>query len=270
MARSLGGLGDLFGSSSNIDWQGDPEDLLYEGERIEERVGFGAGELVVTSHRLLVFAPDSSGSQFETIDRPNVVGLDIGHDGDAGLLGRALKWAFGGVALVVASQFVDLNGLVGDVDFGSAAGIGMGGLFGMLQTMLNLITRIDELMRIFGALAVILAMVMLAAYMLTRDRVLTVALAGREDAVVAVPEGVDDDTVEAVRAALSGGSAGGGRGGATEAPTGRRGRDHDARGHLSDGRPPEGDGRRESSPHDDGSFKSDDRLGPPDESGGGP
>jgi len=263
MARSLGGLGDLFGSSSNIDWQGDPEDLLYEGERIEERVGFGAGELVVTSHRLLVFAPESSGSQFETIDRPNVVGLAIGHDGDASLLARALKWAFGGVALVVASQFVDLNGLVGDVDFGSAAGIGMGGLFGMLQTMLNLITRIDELMRIFGALAVILGMVMLAAYMLTRDRVLTVALAGREDAVVPVPEGVDDDTVEAVRAALSGGSAGGGRGGATGPSTGCRGRDHDARGHLSDGRPPEDDGRRESSPHDDGSFKSDDRLGPP-------
>ncbi|MEA5407030.1 hypothetical protein VB773_05185 [Haloarculaceae archaeon H-GB2-1] len=160
--------------------------------------------MVVTSHRVLTFTPDADGEHFRQVDRPNVVGVGLSHDGNAGLLERGVKWGLIGVILTGAGQVVSLDGLVSDISFGSGAGaVGLGGILGLLQTMLDLIARLDEFMTIAGALTVIVAMGVLGLYMTTRDRVLRIELAGQEDLLVPVASDVDEGVVERLEAALT-------------------------------------------------------------------
>jgi hypothetical protein len=62
----------------------------------------------------------------------------------------------------------------------------------MMQSLLDFMTRLDYLMRVFGALAVFLAVVFLGVFWLTRDPTLVVEVAGDDDIHLTRPEETGD------------------------------------------------------------------------------
>jgi hypothetical protein len=192
-----------------MDWVERAEDLLYDGERVEEQVRVGAGGVVVTSHRVLAFTPDREGSNYRAVDRPNVDRVSLTSSGEFQFLQQAIKAIVVGVVLVGAGMTVSLDGLVSGVslDSGGAAGtVGLGQMMGLLQTMLNLLGQLDDLMRTFGALALVFGAVVLGVYLWSRERLLVVAVAGEDDIELAAPEN-EDDVRDRLEAALLPGDA---------------------------------------------------------------
>jgi hypothetical protein len=67
----------------------------------------------------------------------------------------------------------------------------------MMQTMLELIATIDDVARALGALLLLLGTFIVAVYLLTRDRVLVVSVAGDGDDITVPPgDGADGDAVD--------------------------------------------------------------------------
>jgi hypothetical protein len=83
-------VGALF-EDTGVAWDGSVEDLLYEGESVERTVELADGWVVVTSHRLLASTPSAEGQNLRKVDRPNVVGVGMGHDGNRTLLERLAR-----------------------------------------------------------------------------------------------------------------------------------------------------------------------------------
>jgi len=191
-----------------MDWVARAESLLYDGEVIEEDVQLDRGGIIVTSHRVLVFTPDREGSNYRQVDRPNVEGVDLTTKGDWSFLELGVKALVVGVVLVAAGMTVSLDSLVGNVSLdsgGAASAVGIGGMLGMLQSMLTLMAQLDDLMRLFGGLALAFAAVVLGVYLWSRDRLLVVRVAGDDDIELAAPE--DESIVERIEAAVVPGAA---------------------------------------------------------------
>ncbi|MEF8829160.1 MAG: hypothetical protein V5A49_08995 [Haloarcula sp.] len=191
-----------------MDWVARAESLLYDGEVIEADVRLDRGGVVVTSHRVLVFTPDREGSNYRQVDRPNVEGVDVTTKGDWSFLELGVKALVVGVVLVGAGMTVSLDSLVGNVSLdsgGAASAVGIGGLLGMLQSMLTLMAQLDDLMRLFGGLALAFAAVVLGVYLWSRDRLLVVRVAGDDDIELTAPD--DERVVERIEAAVVPGTA---------------------------------------------------------------
>ncbi|AEM55923.1 hypothetical protein HISP_01570 [Haloarcula hispanica N601] len=186
-----------------MDWVARAESLLYDGEVIEADVRLDRGGVVVTSHRVLVFTPDREGSNYRQVDRPNVEGVDVTTSGDWSFLELGVKALVVGVVLVAAGMTVSLDSLVGNVSLdsgGAASAVGIGGMLGMLQTMLTLMAQLDDLMRLFGGLALAFAAVVLGVYLWSRDRLLVVRVAGDDDIELTAPD--DESVVDRIEAAI--------------------------------------------------------------------
>ncbi|EMA22537.1 hypothetical protein [Haloarcula argentinensis] len=186
-----------------MDWVARAESLLYDGEVIEADVRLDRGGVVVTSHRVLVFTPDREGSNYRQVDRPNVEGVNVTTSGDWSFLELGVKALVIGVVLVAAGMTVSLDSLVSNVSLdsgGAASAVGIGGMLGMLQTMLTLMAQLDDLMRLFGGLALAFAAVVLGVYLWSRDRLLVVRVAGDDDIELAAPD--DESVVERIEAAI--------------------------------------------------------------------
>jgi len=176
-------------------WRDRIEGLLYEGEAVVETVELDGASVVVTSHRVLAFTPDLEGPNFRGVERPNVTGVSAGARAEAALLERTVKFGVVGAVLVVAGQVVDFGGIVGDVDLsgGQAAGqVGIGGILGPLQSMLDVLRNLDGYMQVAGALALLLAVVLGGVYWYLRESTLVVEVEGENDLHVPRP---DDDGV---------------------------------------------------------------------------
>ncbi|EMA12234.1 hypothetical protein [Haloarcula marismortui] len=186
-----------------MDWVAQAESLLYDGEVIEADVRLDRGGVVVTSHRVLVFTPDREGSNYRQVDRPNVEGVDVTTSGDWSFLELGVKALVVGIVLVAAGMTVSLDSLVGNVSLdsgGAASAVGIGGMLGILQTMLTLMAQLDDLMRLFGGLALAFAAVVLGVYLWSRDRLLVVRVAGGDDVELTAPD--DESVVDRIEAAI--------------------------------------------------------------------
>jgi hypothetical protein len=171
------------------DWLEQVDELLYEGET----VAVGTGGVVVTSYRVLAFTPDREGANFRDVDRPNVVGVAGETAGDRGFLQQAVKAIAVGLVLVVVGQTVSLDSLVAGVSIGSGAGqVGMGGMLGLLQSFLTLVAQLDELVTLFGGLALLFGTVVLGVYARSRTHELIVSVAGEDDIRLAAPDDADE------------------------------------------------------------------------------
>ena len=163
-------------------WLDRADELLYDGEESIERVRIGEGGVVVTSHRVLVFTPGGDGANFRDVDRPNVVGVAAGTSGEWAFLERAIKALVAGGVLLVAGQTVSLDSMVEGIEIGASAGqVGMGGMLGLLQTFLSLMAQLDELLTLFGALALLFGAIVLGVYAWSREAELVVSVAGDEE-----------------------------------------------------------------------------------------
>jgi hypothetical protein len=185
--------GELFGREGRA-WAGSVEDLLFDGESIDRTVSLGDNRIVVTSHRLLAFTPTTGDENYRQVDIPNVSDVRAGHDGEDTLVARAVQVILSGAILLAVGVLFDFDSIVPTDAFagaGEGAGqLGIGGLMGMMQQLLALIAMIDDIARAFGALLVLLGVVIVAVYLLTRDRVIVVSVAG--DATdITVPPGED-------------------------------------------------------------------------------
>ncbi|GCF13441.1 hypothetical protein Harman_13760 [Haloarcula mannanilytica] len=191
-----------------MDWVARAESLLYDGEVIEADVRLDRGGVVVTSHRVLVFTPDREGSNYRQVDRPNVEGVDVTTSGDWSFLELGVKALVVGVVLVAAGMTVSLDSLVSNVSLdsgGATSAVGIGGMLGMLQTMLTLMAQLDDLLRLFGGLALAFAAVVLGVYLWSRDRLLVVRVAGDDDIELTAPD--DESVVDRIEAAIVPGAA---------------------------------------------------------------
>jgi len=203
-------------------WAGSVSELLYDGESIRQRVTLEDGNrVVVTSHRLLAFTPGSDGQNYRGVDLPNVADVRAGYEGERNLLWQGGRTLLYGAILLAVGLFLDFESFVPTDAFqqtGAAGQLGMGGLLSLLQQFLALIARIDEFARMIGALLVIFAMFIFGVYVLTRDRVLVIEVAGDgENAHVPASEGSLEGAVADLEAALFGTGATVGSGAVAEA-----------------------------------------------------
>lgn len=183
------------------------EDLLYDGETVRETVDLATGQVVVTSHRVLAFTPRTEGANFRQADLPNVEGVGFGAQTEADLLERALRFSVIGVVLLGFGVVVDFGSIVGDVDLtgGEAAGqIGIGGMLGAIQTMLGLIRSLDQYMQLFGAVALVLGVVLLSVYWYLREPTVVIEVAGGDDIHVQRADRDTDVVRRLERATVSG------------------------------------------------------------------
>lgn len=186
-----------------MDWVSRAEEMLYEGESIRETIHVRSGAIIVTSHRVLTFTPDRDGPNYRHVDRPNVDGAEISSKGNMGFLERAIKALVVGGVLLAAGLTINLDSLVSGVslDGGTATGqVGMGGMMGLLQSTLTLLARLDELLVVFGALAVAFGIIVLGVYIWSRERLLVISIAGDDDIELAAPD--DDSGIQRLQEAL--------------------------------------------------------------------
>ncbi|WP_436923272.1 hypothetical protein [Halosimplex amylolyticum] len=200
-------LFDGVGGNGGRAWAGSVEDLLYDGETVRRRVALGGDDrVVVTSHRLLAFTPGSDGENYRGVDLPNVTDVRAGHEGERNLLGIGGRTLVYGAVLLAVGVFVDFGAFVPTDAFqqtGAAGQLGMGGLLAMLQRFLDLVARIDEFARLIGAVLVLFAVFVFGVYLVTRDRVLVVGVAGdEEDVYVPASEDALDGAVADLEVAL--------------------------------------------------------------------
>ena len=172
-------LGD---DTPDHEWADRVHELLYDGESVRETVAVDDARVVVTSHRVLAFTPDGDGPNFRQLERPNVVDVTTGTDGNPALLARGLRWGAIGGLLAVVGSVVDVGAIVGDVDLSGpdAGGVGIGGVLGAVQTMLDLLSQLDVFLQLLGGLGLLASSLVLGAYLLTRDATLVVEVAGEE------------------------------------------------------------------------------------------
>lgn len=188
--------------SGGSSWQAHVDQLCYAGERVIENVRGQSAGVAVTSHRVLVFTPESEGPNLQTVERPNATGLSAGAAGDEEWFLAGAKWLIVGVALSVAGLLLDFEGLLGDVAVGETAGqVGVswiGGLFSLFSTALSLL---DDLLLLGGAAAVLGGLALVGWYWQSRTETVTLTVAGGPD--IEVPGvGVSADGVSRLQRAI--------------------------------------------------------------------
>lgn len=175
-------------------WSERVEELLYDGESVESEFPADTATVYVTSHRVLVFTPEGDGENFRQVDRPNVTGVALRSGGETRFRGMGIRAAIYGLLLIVAGLLLPIDSVLGDFGMPTAAGrLGIGGILGLMQSMLDLLRSLDDLLQLFGALLLLFALVPLGVYLWSRDRYLTIETAGEADPIrVPAPQSEGD------------------------------------------------------------------------------
>ncbi|MBX0287235.1 hypothetical protein [Haloarcula salinisoli] len=194
-----------------MSWVEQARSLLHNNESIREEVRIGSGGVVVTNQRLLVFTPGQPGANFRQVDRPNVESVERRTSGDRKFLMPGLKAGIVGLTMVAfgyAFNFDDFaEGIALDSGTGAAGAVGVGGLLGLIQTAIELFALFDELLRIFGGLALAFSAVALGVYVWSREDQLVVSVAGEGKIELPATDDVDDALLDRLRTAIQPGGA---------------------------------------------------------------
>lgn len=172
------------------DWRDRADDLLYEGETVDETVDVADNRLVVTSHRLLAFTPDGD-ANYQHVDRPNVEGLSLETDGNPRYLRWSLRPGVLGLLLLGAGTQFSIDDPLSSIDTSGAGAAGTGGIVGTVREFTRLLTLVDDVMRAVGALSLLVVVLLLALYLRSRQRRLVVQVAGDDPIEVPVSGDVD-------------------------------------------------------------------------------
>jgi hypothetical protein len=182
-----------------------PEQYLLAGETVVERVDLGRGWVAATTHRVLVFDPEGEGRQFDSVDRPNVVGVRTTAGGDPDVLGHVSRAVLYAVSLFggwLAARSVGLASLFSVPDAGGTPGFG--GLLSMLSLAGRLLTLLVDALLVGGVVATLAAAVLAAWYLRGRHPALVVDRAGDGDVTLRLPTAAAGDrAVEALERALA-------------------------------------------------------------------
>ena len=164
------------------------EDLLFQGETVEERTALGGSQLAVTTHRVLVFTPDAEGKTFDHADCPNVRGASVRTGGDPRYRDWMVRSAVYGLAMLSGGYLIDRNVLSSLLDAApSASGAAAVGI-GILDTVTAILSMLSGLLLLSGVAAVVAAGALLWRYNTSRARELVIEVAGRDPIRVPVTE----------------------------------------------------------------------------------
>ncbi|MFB6165461.1 MAG: hypothetical protein ABEJ31_09915 [Haloarculaceae archaeon] len=194
---------------------------LRPGESVATAVPLGENGVVVTSQRLLAFAPEGEGRNFRAIELPNVEGARLRTVGDPDWLSYVVKGGLAGVVGVGIGLTVDFGDLVslGGIDTSGAGRIGVGDMVRILTTISTLLAKLDDALLVGGLLGLALALGALGMYVESRTHTLVVAVAGAEDLQVPAPADADEG-VDRLRQALYAHEDDAAAGGRAESPAG--------------------------------------------------
>jgi hypothetical protein len=163
------------------------ESLLYDGESVVEVVDCAAGRVAVTSHRLLALTPDGDGPNVRTVERPNVESVGTTRVGGERAAEVGIKAGVVGVVAVVVAPFAAI-----DIPPVSGGAVGLDGL----TALFDLLTRLDDALRLLGVAGLVVAFLAGAWVLHAREKVVGIGVAGGDDLLVAA------DDPDAVAAAL--------------------------------------------------------------------
>lgn len=151
------------------------DSLLYAGETRRAQLPVSNGALVATSHRLLAVTPDGDGPNLRVVQRPNAEAVGRTTSGRRFL--RPAVWTLGGGTLAVAAGSVlSLQSMADAVPTVE----GFGGVLAPIRTVLSLVGIVDELLLVVGALALLAGVGVVAVWLVVREPVVTVSVAGDE------------------------------------------------------------------------------------------
>jgi hypothetical protein len=177
------------------EWSERLDDLLYAGEEIDERVEFGDDEVVVTTHRVIALTPSTDGKRYRALDRPNVTGAATDVDADRGHLKTAASVGVLAALLLAFDLAVDLQGLLGVAPSDAPAAAS-----GALSTVETVLAAIDLLVTLSWAVPALVAVAYVAQYLLGRNQVIRLSVAGEADVLIPVGE---DPAVDRIDDALA-------------------------------------------------------------------
>lgn len=185
-------------------WTDRVEQLCDEGETIDHRADLEAATLVVTNRRLLAFTPDRGDRNFRAVDRPNVGTVTVESTDRLAWLGLSLAAAFVGVGLLEATRAVSLGDLVPDGVPSAPALPPVSDLVGAVREGVGTALLVLEWGAVALALsALVLAVVLAAAYVRSRSRRLVIRVSGGTDLAIPVTDSaVEDGVVADLEAAI--------------------------------------------------------------------
>ena len=183
-----------------------PERYLLAGETIVERVDVGHGWVAATTHRVLVFDPDSDGRRFEAVDRPNVVGVRTSGGGDPTPLAYLPRAVVYSVLLLGGGLVARSYGLrsLFSVSTDAAEMPGVSGVTSMLSLAGVLMGLLVDALLVGGVVAGLAALALAAWYLRSRHPALVIERAGDDDVTFRLPSAaVGDRVVETLERVLS-------------------------------------------------------------------
>jgi hypothetical protein len=176
-----------------MSWRDRVTELLYDGETVRETVDVGANRVYVTSHRVLAFpdaTADDDAANFRQVDHPNVEGVRAGSESDRWALAKAVAWSIAGVPFVVAGVVVEVGDWVSLPESVQSAGVaGTGGIVSLFADVFGALAFLDEAVALAGASFLAVAAWHGVRYWRSRERVVTVGVAGDTDVRLHVDAG---------------------------------------------------------------------------------
>jgi hypothetical protein len=183
-----------------------PERYLLAGETVVEGVDVGRGWVAATTHRVLVFDPDSDGRRFEAVDRPNVVGVRTSGGGDPTPLAYLPRAVVYSVLLLGGGLVARSYGLrsLFSVSTDAAEMPGVSGVTSMLSLAGVLMGLLVDALLVGGVVAGLAALALAAWYLRSRHPALVIERAGDDDVTFRLPSAaVGDRVVETLERVLS-------------------------------------------------------------------
>ncbi|MFC7097946.1 hypothetical protein [Halobaculum marinum] len=195
------------------DGPGGPVDdtLLYAGEEPQADLSVADGRLVATSHRVLAYAPDDDErATLRDVHRVNVREVRLSSTGTDWLVRPIAYCVLGGLAMVLGGSMVSFDAMSTTMPEGAGA-TGVGGLLSMIGGVLSVLALVDDLLRVGGALTLLVGAALLGVYAYTRGREVVVKTEGEADTLRVDAGDADGDAVERFRAKAELERASGGR-----------------------------------------------------------
>lgn len=153
------------------------EGLTFAGETVVEAISVSGGTIGVTTHRVLALTPDDGGPNFHAVDRPNVESVELASAGDADRGFRAVRYGVYALALFGGSFLVRFDSMSG---IEPPATTGAGQVVGMAVALTGLLSAVDDVLRVAGVVALLVALGFAALYGHSRARHLRIAVAGAD------------------------------------------------------------------------------------------
>lgn len=172
------------------------DELLFQGEEIEEDIELDGARIAMTSHRILVLQPGGDGRHFDHADRPNVTDATVTTSGEPKYRDWTVRGAMYGAVLLVGGILLGYSGTLQQIaNVQVDASPDAGAVVQVLDLVVSTLELLAGGLLVSGILAMGATVGLMGLYVHTRRCELIIELAGRD------PIRVPVDSEEGERAA---------------------------------------------------------------------